>query len=87
MACVGVICDLTFIAIYSNPPWFTRKTRSVLYVTRVVVTINGARIVTLATVETSIITTCINFKNELHKNLKIKNKTTLHVSKIVYDVI
>lgn len=53
------ICDLTFIAIYSTPPWFTRKTRSVLYVTRVVITLNGAMIVTLATVETSIITTCI----------------------------
>lgn len=65
MACVDVlICDLTCIAIYSTPPWFTRKTRSVLYVTRVVVTINGARIVTLATVETSIITTCINFKKK-----------------------
>lgn len=65
MACVGVlICDLTCIAIYSTPPWFTRKTRSVLYVTRVVVTINGARIVTLATVETSIITTCINLKKK-----------------------
>lgn len=79
------ICDLTFIAIYSTPPWFTRKTLSSLYVTRVVVTINGARIVTLATVETSIFTTCINKKNELHKNLKIKS--TLYVSKLVYDVI
>lgn len=54
--------DLTFIAIYSTPPWFYTKTLSVLYVTRVVVTINGARIVTLATVETSILTTCINKK-------------------------
>lgn len=54
------ICDLTFIAIYYTIPWFTRKTLSILYVTRVVVTINGARIVTLATVKTSIFTTCIN---------------------------
>lgn len=56
------ICDLTCIAIYSTPPRFTRNTRSALHVTRVVFTINGTRRVTLATVETSIITTCINEK-------------------------
>lgn len=66
------ICDLTFIAIYSTPPWFIRKTLSILYVTRVVVTINGARIVTLATVETRIFTTCINKKKRITQEFENK---------------
>lgn len=63
MACVVVIYVILLLLQYIPlHPGFTRKTLSVLYVTRVVVTINGARIVTLATVETSILTTCINKK-------------------------
>lgn len=55
----GTICHLTCFTINSTPPNFTRGTRSTLYVTCIVFTIGGTRYVTVITVETGIITSCI----------------------------
>lgn len=52
----GTICHLTCFTINSTPPNFTRST---LYVTCIVFTIGGTRCVTVITVQTGIITSCI----------------------------
>lgn len=58
----NIICHLTCVTIHPSPSRFTFKTRSTLYVTRVVFTIGGAWRVTVSTVETSIITSCVKWK-------------------------
>lgn len=55
----GTICYLTCFTINSTPPNFTRGTHSTLYVTCIVFTVGGTRCVTVITVDTGIITSCI----------------------------
>lgn len=52
-------CYLTCVTIYSSPPRFTVKTRSILYVTRAVFTVCGTWGVTVTAVETSSTTSYI----------------------------
>lgn len=54
-----IIFGLTFITMQISPSRFTHETRSTLYVTRVVFTIRRTRDVTVTTVETDIMTSCI----------------------------
>lgn len=60
------MCHLTCITIMSSPSGYTRKTRSILYVTCVVFTVGGARRVTVLTVYTGISTTCVKYKSNVH---------------------